>query len=148
MSEKTSLKLWLQLAKTSAALQAQVNVRFRARHNQSLARFDVLSQLARAPGQSLNVGALSQALIASPGNISRLLDRMQSDGLIKRQASAVDRRSIAVKITPKGSALFDEMAEDHANWINALLSGQSETQQQNLHSALVDLHNVLPQKPD
>lgn len=143
MGDKTALKLWLQLAKTSAALQAQVNARFRAQYGQSLARFDVLSQLARAPGQCLNVGVLSKMLIASPGNISRLLDRMQSEALLHRLPSKTDRRSTLIKITPKGSALFTEMAANHARWVEELLDGHGQKQLQDLHGGLMKLQHTL-----
>ena len=97
--EPTPLRIWLQIAKSSANLEHSINGKLRENYGQSLSRFDVLSQFIRTGEDELSVGALSKELIASSGNISRLLDRMQKDGLIVRKHSDKDRRSVYIRIT-------------------------------------------------
>ena len=55
-SERLSLGLWLQLMKCTKTLEAGVGGRLRREHNQSLARFDVLSQLYRLGNDWVAVG--------------------------------------------------------------------------------------------
>ena len=141
MSDKTALKLWLQLAKTSAQLQSEITARLRTDYGQSLVRFDVLSQLARTDGNRLGVSALSRMLIASSGNISRLLDRMEKEGLLERSPAPHDRRSIMIVLTPAGAALFARMAKDHERWVNEILSDMPKANQQELLDALLRLQN-------
>lgn len=143
MSNKIALKLWLQLAKTSAMIHAQVNARFRADYGQSMARFDVLSQLARIESKALGVGALSASLIASSGNITRLLDRMQNEGLLDRRTSQHDRRGVTIFLTPKGAELFAQMAKDHEHWVRDMLVELPGCDQSDLLENLLGLQRVL-----
>jgi len=119
-----------------------LNVRLRRHYAQSLPRFDVLSQLRRAPGRRLAVGKLSAQLILSNRNITRLLDRMESEGLIGRRYSKRDRRGVEVELTGKGIALFDEMAADHAQWVEGIFSRLPKQAQASLHLLLADAHSA------
>jgi len=74
--DSTSLSIWLQIAKASAHLEQEINGKLRENYNQSLTRFDVLSQFIRANCDEMSVGTLSSELIASSGNISRLLENV------------------------------------------------------------------------
>jgi len=116
------LKLWLQMAKCSKTIEQEMEARFQKNFKQSLSRFDVMSQLSRCKPDRLPMGKLAQQLIASKGNITRLVDRMISEGLLDRQASPEDRRVIQVGLTSKGQTLFDEMAGTHAQWAEHLLN--------------------------
>jgi DNA-binding MarR family transcriptional regulator len=147
MSDKTALKLWLQLAKTSARLQSEITARLRTDYGQSMTRFDVLSQLARTDGKRLGVSALSRMLIASSGNISRLLDRMEKEGLLERSPGRHDRRSIMIGLTPAGAALFARMARDHEHWVSEILSDMPKANQQELLDGLILLQEIMPAKP-
>ena len=63
------------------------------------------------------MGELAQRLIASKGNITGLLDRMEKDGLVTRKEKPEDRRSFQINITNKGLKLFDKMADQNAIWV-------------------------------
>jgi DNA-binding MarR family transcriptional regulator len=118
-----SLRLWLQLMKCSKAVEAGVGGHLRRSYGQSLGRFDVLSQLYRLEAEWATVGEIAGMVMASSGNITGLLDRMEADGLVERRASPHDRRSQQIRMTSRGRTLFDEMARDHAQWIDAVLDG-------------------------
>ena len=120
-AEPLYLKLWLQLAKSSKAMEQEMEARFQKSFRQSLSRFDVMSQLHRCDPEWLPMGRLAGQLIASKGNITRLIDRMIVEGLIVRRSSPEDRRMIQVGLTDKGRALFEDMAAAHAAWAESLL---------------------------
>ena len=102
--DSLSLSLWLQLMKSSKAVEAAVSARFRAEFEQSLARFDVLSQLYRMDGRRGTVGQIAGQVMAAGGNITALIHRMAEDGLVVRSTSPVDRRSSDVTMSPAGLA--------------------------------------------
>lgn len=141
--ESTALRIWLQIAKTSAYLQQDINGKLRENYGQSLSRFDVLSQFIRADKNEMSVGDLSKELIASSGNISRLLDRMEKDGLIARRHSANDRRNVYIKITDAGDVLFSKMAKDHGQWITHTLGNMTKEKQIQLSELLKELQTGL-----
>lgn len=139
----TSLSIWLQIAKISAQIEQDVNGKLRENYGQSLTRFDVLSQFIRTGDDEMSVGALSRELIASSGNISRLLDRMEKDGLLRRTHSKTDRRSVYVHITKAGHDLFAAMARDHHEWISQMLKGLPQTRQSQLSELLKELQMAI-----
>ena len=127
---KDALRGELQLMKCAKRLEQFSTGRFRDAHGSSLSRFDVLANLSRSGG-SLPTSALAAGLIASQGNITRLLDRMEADGLIERGAHERDRRISVVRLTAAGEAAFQSMAADHEHWMEEIFSalGESETRQ-------------------
>ncbi len=119
--EQEAVRLWIEISRCSGMLQRHMDGRLRKKHHQSMSRFDVLSQLERAESKRLPTKVLAGQLLASSGNITRLLDRMIDDGLLIRQANVQDRRSVDIGMTEKGLHCFYEMARDHAAWTNEAL---------------------------
>jgi len=115
--DEQSLRLWIQIVRFANGLQRDIDQRLRQSHGQSLARFDVLSQLERADGAPLTVGELSHRLLTPATGITRLLDRMERDGLIERRLSETDRRSFLVTATELGLDTFRTMAANNAVWV-------------------------------
>lgn len=142
-SEKLSLSLWLQLMKCTKEIEAGVGGRLRKVHSQSLARFDVLSQLHRFGGDWAAVGEIAGRVMASSGNITALVDRMVAEDLIVRRASPDDRRSHQLRMTAKGEALFAEMTDDHARWVDAALDGIADTDKERLIALLVEVRRAF-----
>lgn len=117
---KNALRAWIQLTKCAKRIEAHVNRRFAEAHGTSLARFDVLANLERCAGHAASTTELSRLLLASQGNITRLLDRMQDDGLVRRRPSPRDGRVSEVQMTRAGEALFARLARDHEAWTDDL----------------------------
>ncbi len=137
------LKLWLQLAKSAKNLEQEMETRFQQRFRQSFSRFDLLSQLYRYAPEWLPMGRLAGQLIASRGNITRLVDRMIAEGLIARRPDPEDRRIIQVGLTRKGRALFKRMAKAHAEWAGAMLADLGKQNSRHLLKLLVQVNQDL-----
>lgn len=118
-----SLKLWIELIRSSNSFVSEMDANFRMFYGQNLSRFDVLSQLNRC--EHLTVGQLASRLIASKGNITGLLNRMNKDGLVKKTANNSDKRSFNVSLTLQGKTLFKQMAKSHAQWTESFFKSQS-----------------------
>ncbi len=135
----SSLRLWLQLMKCTKTIEAHVASQLRRNYNLSLVRFDVMSQIYRFDDEWLTIGELANLLIASNGNITGLLDRMENDKQIMRRASPTDRRSFQVKLTKLGYKLFENIAKDHENWVSDMMADFPEQNKEQLVKHLVGL---------
>lgn len=113
---RQDVRTWLQLVKAVLPLEREANKLFAQKFGQSLPRFDVLAHLSRAEADGLPVGLLAERLIASSGNITRLISRMVNEGLVERIEDAEDRRSLRILITDKGRTLYAQMASAHNQW--------------------------------
>lgn len=129
--ERLSLRLWLQLMKCTKEIEADAARHLRRDHNQSLARFDVLSQLYRFDGW-VAIGEVASRLMTSSGNITALLDRMAAEGLVERRPSPTDRRSFQIRMTRLGRKTFDRLTADHAAWVDTALADVSDADKRRL----------------
>ena len=144
--QKDSLRAWLYLIKCARRIDQVMSDRFRNRFNSSFPRFDVLAHLHQAGSQGLSTSLLAARLLASKGNITRLLDRMEHDGLILRQSHPEDRRISKVTLSPRGAELFERMAGEHEEWSHELLNQLNEADKQTLVRLLQQLSQGLEQK--
>lgn len=144
---KEPLRLWLELARIALPMSREMDKMLRQRFGQSLVRFDLMSQLARR-SDGLPVRQLAGQLLASTsGNISTLLDRMIAENLVERRPAEADRRVIRVHLTPKGRALFNDMAIVHAEWIARQLATVPASDQRATIAMLSDLRAKLAGPP-
>lgn len=129
---KDALRVWLYMLKCSKRLEQEMSDRFRINFNSSFSRFDVLAHLDLAGEEGLSTSQLAARLLASKGNITRLLDRMELDGLIERQQPLNDRRVSRICLAPRGAELFNRMAPAHEGWCQDILGGLSNSDRDTL----------------
>ncbi len=133
--EQAVLRLWLRLLSCTTLIENQVSSRLRSEFETTLPRFDLMAQLARSP-DGLTMSELSQRLMVSGGNITGITDNLERDGLVERITPPADRRAKIVRLTSKGRAVFDQMAEVHATWIEDWMHALTEQEQHQLYSLL------------
>ena len=118
---KQRLRLWLRILRTARSIESELRERLRRDFSITLPQFDVMAALDRSEsGMSMTV--LSRQLMVSNGNVTGIIDRLATDGLVVRQVAAGDRRAVRVSLTRRGSGKFAEMAAAHETWVDELLS--------------------------
>jgi DNA-binding MarR family transcriptional regulator len=132
---KTELRLWLRLLTCTTLIENEVRRRLRDQFDITLPRFDLLAQLERAP-QGMTLGELSRRMMVSNGNITGLVDRLASQGLILRRPAPNDRRVQMVSLTPEGRRFFRAMARENAEWVAQIFADLSPGDISTLMSAL------------
>jgi DNA-binding MarR family transcriptional regulator len=103
------LNAWRGVLNAHARLTSRVEEALSAAGLPQLGWYDVLWALQRAPDKALRMGELADAVTISRSGLTRLVDRIEADGLLERRPSAGDRRAIEVHITPDGSKLLRKM---------------------------------------
>lgn len=101
----------------------------------SMAKFSALSALAVA-GEPLTLGELADRLSCVRSNITQLVDRLESDGLVRRLADPSDRRSIRAELTALG-------IERQAAGQEALAGAQHEIASRISAADLIGLESAL-----
>ncbi|MEX0969489.1 MAG: MarR family transcriptional regulator [Paracoccaceae bacterium] len=122
---RARLRVWIKLLTVNRIMQAELREKMRLEFGSTLPRFDVMAALDREP-QGMRMSALSSALMVSNGNITGIVDRLVSDGVVERLAVPGDRRAFIVRLTEAGQHEFAARAAIHAGWIDELLQGLSE----------------------
>ena len=132
---KEKLRLWIRLLRASRIIEAELRERLSKEFDTTLPRFDVLAALYRAPDGML-MSDLSRFLLVSNGNVTGIVDRLVSEGLISRARRNGDRRTSIVRLTPRGRESFQAMAAAHERWVGELLADVSKSDAQRLASML------------
>jgi DNA-binding MarR family transcriptional regulator len=99
--------------------------------------FDVLKLLLRTDGDlRLSPSQLSDRLHLSSGAMTNRLDRLESQGLLRRLPDPTDRRGILIEITEKGDEVFRSVAERQIEKEKALLSSLSPSEREKISNLL------------
>ncbi|WP_425440207.1 MarR family winged helix-turn-helix transcriptional regulator [Pseudosporangium ferrugineum] len=98
-------------------------------HRLSPVEFEVLMRLARSPNNRLRMTDLAGQTSLSTSGVTRVVDRMDREGLIRREACASDRRSSYAVITPAGIQRLEEILPGHLDLMQRWFIGQLSPQQ-------------------
>ena len=121
-----SLKLWVVLARASAAVGAQVDTNI-AKNDLTTAEFGILEVLLhKGP---LLLGEIQRKILVTSGGITYLVDRLAEKGLVKREECPNDRRARYAVLTPAGDALIRRLFPDHARRVAQVVSGLTMREQ-------------------
>lgn len=88
------------------------------------AQFVVFNSIAQGRGRT--IGEFCRLLGYDSGAMTRLLDRIEKKGLIRRVANPDDRRSFLIELTPESKALFPQAQRKVRTVFKRLLAGFSE----------------------
>jgi DNA-binding MarR family transcriptional regulator len=93
---------WGAMLMTQATLNRDLNARLESAGHVSLELYDVLLALEESPDGRQRMSDLAQMVIFSPSGLTRVIDRLQKAGLVRRERCESDRRSTYAVITPRG----------------------------------------------
>jgi MarR family transcriptional regulator, 2-MHQ and catechol-resistance regulon repressor len=93
-------------------------------HRLSPVEFEVLMRLARSPRRRLRMTDLAGQTSLSTSGVTRVVDRMDRDGLVCREACSTDRRSSYAVITEAGLARLHEVLPGHLELVQQWFVGQ------------------------
>lgn len=133
--DRLDLRVWFRLLTCATLIERSVRQGLREEFGITLPKFDLLSQLDRA-GEGLTMGELSRRLMVTNGNVTGLIDRLVTEGLVARQPAPHDRRAQLVRLTPTGKQAFDAMIPKHQDFIAERFDGLSRAELAELHRLL------------
>ena len=87
----------------------------------------------------LSLSRLSEKIRAQNSTVTGIVDRMEREGLVTRARSAVDRRVVHIKLTPKGARLAREVPVEPMEIVRQVLLGLSEDDTRELLRILTKL---------
>jgi DNA-binding MarR family transcriptional regulator len=99
---------------------------FLARYGLSTGRFTVLAILFAHRDQVITPSECANLTGVTRATMTGLLDGLERDGLIHREASQVDRRTVAVQLTEKSLKLLQEVMPDYFHRTTALVKDLTE----------------------
>ncbi|MER5350736.1 MarR family transcriptional regulator [Kitasatospora sp. NPDC002551] len=99
---EAGFQAWMTVVHAFSLVSKTLDRELMDAHGVSLAWFEVLARLHRRPEGRLRMQELSQSLVVSKASVTKLIDRMELAGLVRRQTSTDDRRVTYAVITDTG----------------------------------------------
>jgi DNA-binding MarR family transcriptional regulator len=90
------------MLRAQARISRRLQTDLMAEHDLALASYDVLTRLGEAAGGRLRMNDLADQVLLSRSGLTRLVDRMQREGLVERESCASDARGLYAVLTGRG----------------------------------------------
>lgn len=135
---------WLSdLIRVEIRMWDQIDARLRGAHDLPLAYFWPLYVIGRSSDERLRVGELATALGFTVGGTSKLVDRIERAGLLRREPDVQDRRASRIALTDAGrdtlTAACATYEAEMTAMLDAALSADEQTCMHNLVRRLLDV---------
>jgi len=111
------LETWRAFLTAHALLTRRLDEDLRTGEGLTLGEYSALLQVAEAPGRSLRMNQLATGIFLSRSGVTRLIDRLEADGLITRSTCTDDGRGALAVLTDAGLARLRDAARTHLNGI-------------------------------
>jgi DNA-binding MarR family transcriptional regulator len=113
------LTVWRMLQRAQVRITRHLETELLVAHDLPLASYEVLVQLAEAPERRLRMNDLAGRVLLSRSGLTRLIDRLQRDALVSREACASDARGLFAVLTDLGAARLAEATPTYLRGIRS-----------------------------
>ena len=110
------------LVEAHARLTGALGAELQQVTNLPLAWFEVLLRLGRSPEHRLRMSELARQMPLSTSGLTRLIDRVEAAGLVRREACPSDRRGQLAVLTDAGEAALAEALPVHVRGLRTHLA--------------------------
>lgn len=143
------LGAWRSFLRAHAQITRKLEADLIAGHDLPLPSYDVLLQLAESPGRRLRMTELADRVLLSRSGLTRLIDRLEREGLVERAACPNDARGTHAVLTDAGLARLRAAAPTHLRGVfehvTSRLTSEELDQLKHLMLKLMTEHEPLPE---
>lgn len=119
-------RAWSQVAAFAGAVDASLDKWLTDSYRVGLSEYRALTLLSQASDKELRISVLAQAVGLTSTSTTRLVSRLETKGLARRDVCADDGRGVYAVIDEAGEALLRDVAGPYAARVNDLLSNPSK----------------------
>jgi DNA-binding MarR family transcriptional regulator len=132
---------WRTLAALHGRIEAALERALEVEHDLSVVEYTVLDALSRQDGWHMRMQQLGRATALSASATTRLVNRLEDRGLLRRVLCPEDRRGIYTELTEAGGELLEQARPTHDEVLGATLAEAEQTPEL---APLIDALNRLP----
>jgi DNA-binding MarR family transcriptional regulator len=115
--EPHELGAWRGMLRVHSALVKALDAELLAAHGLPLTSYEVLINLQAAPGRRRRMAELADGVLLSRSGTTRLVDRLERDGLLERDTCDSDGRGCFAVLTDKGEELLKVARATHLDGV-------------------------------
>jgi len=137
MPSPEAITAWARLMRVSRQLVESAEDALKAGGLPPLAWYDVLHELAEAGEGGLRPFQLIERTLFAQYNVSRVLARLEADGVVEKLPVADDGRGQTIRITARGREMRRQMWAVYGRSISELVGAKLSADELNMVSALL-----------
>ena len=118
------LGMWRTFLRAHAQATRSLEADLLAEHDLPLPSYDVLLQLAESSSRALRMTELADRVLLSRSGLTRLVDRLEREGLVARRACPSDARGTLAVLTDAGLARLRAAAPTHLRGVAQHVTGR------------------------
>lgn len=96
------VRAWRELLARHADITCALDRALQAGHSLGMSEYEVLERLAELPDHSAKIAVVAKSVHLSQSALSRVIARLETDGLVTRDVCTQDRRAVIVCLTDEG----------------------------------------------
>jgi len=147
-ADDARLGAWRAFIHANSLLLRRMDEELQASHHLSLAEYDALLQLVNAPERRLRMSVLAERVLLSRSGITRLVDRLETAGMVARTACTTDARGAEAALTPLGVERLRAASRTHLEGVRRyFLAAMTDTDRDALERACQGVLDELGRVP-
>jgi len=110
-------RVWRQYLRATMEINDALDRDLAQSHGLSMNEYEVMVVLSEAPERTVRMSVLAEELVNSRSRLTHTVRRMESRGLVRREACSDDGRGVNCVLTQEGFDLLEKAAPDHVECV-------------------------------
>jgi DNA-binding MarR family transcriptional regulator len=148
-ANSVEIQAFTRLVRASSAVTRELSAQLQADHGLTINAYEALLRLALSPDSRMRRVDLANSLLLTASGVTRLLDGLEREGFVGREACESDRRVTYAVLTKTGRDKLRQADRSHTRQIGELMSAHfDKAQLAQLSELLAQLPGAEPADPD
>ena len=122
--DEEELAAWRGMLRAHAELVRELDAELAREHDMPLSSYEVLLFLDDSAEGRMRMSELADSVLLSRSGLTRLVDRLERQGLLRRERCESDARGFFAEITPEGRRAFAVARKTHLDGVRRLFLGR------------------------
>jgi DNA-binding MarR family transcriptional regulator len=118
--DEEELAAWRGMLRAHAELVRELDAELAREHDMPLSSYEVLLFLNDSSEGRMRMSELADSVLLSRSGLTRLVDRLERQGLLRRERCESDARGFFAEITPEGRRAFAVARKTHLDGVRRL----------------------------
>ena len=115
--DEEELAAWRGMLRAHAGLVRELDAELAREHDMPLSSYEVLLYLNDSDSGRMRMSELADSVLLSRSGLTRLVDRLERQGLLRRERCESDARGLFAEITPEGRKAFAAARKTHLDGV-------------------------------
>jgi DNA-binding MarR family transcriptional regulator len=118
--DEEELAAWRGMLRAHSELVRELDAELAREHDMPLSSYEVLLFLNDSAEGRMRMSELADSVLLSRSGLTRLVDRLERQGLLRRERCESDARGFFAEITPEGRDAFGAARRTHLDGVRRL----------------------------